>query len=94
MAAKKKVGRTARPGLPADYAAVLESLKRRVREAQTRAVLSVNRRVLSRLSLRRICRTGRATIDRQPWASALRLMLCEKSVLSRSERRLWERIDE
>jgi hypothetical protein len=33
-------------GLPADYTAFLESLKARVRQAQTQAMLSVNRELI------------------------------------------------
>ena len=43
MARKKSAAALPPPGLPADYPAFLESLKSRVRQTQTRAMLSVNR---------------------------------------------------
>lgn len=46
MARKKKDGVMAGGGLPADYAAFLESLKGRVQQAQTKALLSVNRELI------------------------------------------------
>lgn len=46
MARKKKVTLPARTGLPADYPAFLDSLKVRVRQAQTKAMLSVNRTLI------------------------------------------------
>lgn len=46
MARKKPENKTFIPGLPADYAAFLESLKNQVRQAQTRAMLSVNRELI------------------------------------------------
>lgn len=46
MARKKTSGVVAATGLPADYRAFLESLKTRVRQAQTRAMLSVNRELI------------------------------------------------
>src|SRR6266576_65462 len=46
MARKKKNVALTSTGLPADYAAFLESLKNRVRQAQTRAMLSVNRELI------------------------------------------------
>jgi len=44
--ARKKEARPVAAGAPADYAAVLESLKGRIRQAQTRAMLSVNRELI------------------------------------------------
>lgn len=46
MARKKKAAALTRTGLPGDYAAFLESLKTRVRQAQTKAMLSVNRELI------------------------------------------------
>ena len=46
MARKKKVADLTSTGLPSDYAAFLESLKSRVRQAQTKAMLSVNRELI------------------------------------------------
>ncbi len=46
MARKKKPAGATRAGLPADYAAFLESLKSRVRQAQTKAMLSVNQELI------------------------------------------------
>ncbi len=46
MARKKKGEPTTALGLPPDYAEFLESLKDRVREAQTQAMLSVNRELI------------------------------------------------
>ena len=46
MARKKKEGDLTSAGLPADYPAFLESLKRRVRQAQTKAMLSVNHELI------------------------------------------------
>ena len=46
MARKKKHVASASTGLPADYPAFLESLKRRVQQAQTKAMLSVNRELI------------------------------------------------
>lgn len=46
MARKKKAALLTATGLPADYAPFLESLKSRVREAQARAMLSVNRELI------------------------------------------------
>jgi predicted nuclease of restriction endonuclease-like (RecB) superfamily len=46
MARKKKPHALTSSGLPADYAAFLESLKNRVRQAQTKAMLSVNRELI------------------------------------------------
>ncbi len=43
MAAKKKVAALKSTGLPADYPVFLESLKSRVQQSQTKAMLSVNR---------------------------------------------------
>ncbi len=47
MARKKKVTPPNHIGLPADYPAFLESLKGRVRQAQSKAMLSVNRELIS-----------------------------------------------
>ena len=46
MARKKKVTSGKSLGLPADYAELLESLKARIRQAQTKAMLSVNRELI------------------------------------------------
>ena len=46
MARKKKADSRPPLGLPSDYAAFLESLKTRVRQAQTRAMLSVSRELI------------------------------------------------
>ena len=46
MARKKKEADLTSAGLPADYPAFLESLKRRVRQAQTKAMLSVNHELI------------------------------------------------
>lgn len=46
MAAKKKVADLKSTGLPADYALILESLKSRVQQSQTKAMLSVNRELI------------------------------------------------
>lgn len=46
MAKKMTTAALASSGLPADYAAFLESLKSRVRQAQTKAMLSVNRELI------------------------------------------------
>jgi len=46
MARKKKVTPPNHIGLPADYPAFLESLKGRVRQAQAKAMLSVNRELI------------------------------------------------
>lgn len=46
MARKTPDNKKGIPALPADYAAFLESLKNRVRQAQTRAMLSVNRELI------------------------------------------------
>lgn len=46
MARKKNPEVPATTGLPADYASVLDSLKVRVQQAQTRAMLSVNRALI------------------------------------------------
>jgi len=46
MARKKKVDVLNAAGLPADYPALLESLKVRVQQAQTKAMLSVNRELV------------------------------------------------
>jgi predicted nuclease of restriction endonuclease-like (RecB) superfamily len=65
MARKKKDVPPIATGLPSDYAAFLESLKGRVREAQTRAMLSVNRE-LGRLIVERQEQAGwgQSVIDR------------------------------
>jgi predicted nuclease of restriction endonuclease-like (RecB) superfamily len=46
MGRKKTAGALTPTGLPRDYAEVLESLKSRVRQAQTKAMLSVNRELI------------------------------------------------
>lgn len=46
MAAKKKVVDFKSTGLPADYPLFLESLKSRVQQSQTKAMLSVNRELI------------------------------------------------
>jgi predicted nuclease of restriction endonuclease-like (RecB) superfamily len=46
MARKKKAAALTRTGLPGDYDDFLESLKGRVRQAQTKAALSVNRELI------------------------------------------------
>ncbi|MFO0966333.1 MAG: PDDEXK nuclease domain-containing protein [Gemmataceae bacterium] len=46
MARKKKAAAVKGAGLPEDYGAFLESLKGRVRQAQTKAMLSVNRELI------------------------------------------------
>src|SRR3954470_2973560 len=46
MARKKITSEVAATGLPADYAPFLESLKSRVQQAQSRAMLSVNRELI------------------------------------------------
>src|SRR6266700_2020084 len=46
MARKKKEVALPSTGLPADYPVFLESLKSRVQQAQTRAMLSVNRELI------------------------------------------------
>jgi predicted nuclease of restriction endonuclease-like (RecB) superfamily len=46
MARKKTTAALSRTGLPGDYAAFLDSLKSRVRQAQTKAMLSVNRELI------------------------------------------------
>lgn len=46
MARKVKSTSPTSTGLPADYPAFLESLKNRVRQAQTKAMLSVNRELI------------------------------------------------
>lgn len=47
MARKKQPAPAVRLGLPTDYAEFLESLKVRVRQAQTKAMLSVNRELIA-----------------------------------------------
>lgn len=46
MARKRKTDPSTSPGLPTDYAELLESLKARVQQAQTKAMLSVNRELI------------------------------------------------
>ncbi|MDX1929144.1 MAG: DUF1016 N-terminal domain-containing protein [Pirellulaceae bacterium] len=46
MTAKKKTVALTSTGLPADYSLFLESLKSRVRQSQTKAMLSVNRELI------------------------------------------------
>ncbi|MFM8580552.1 MAG: DUF1016 N-terminal domain-containing protein [Planctomycetaceae bacterium] len=46
MADKKRAAALTGPELPADYPAFLESLKSRVQQAQTKAMLSVNRELI------------------------------------------------
>src|SRR5665213_3830296 len=46
MPRKKKVVKAVSAGISAGYAAVLESLKGRIRQAQTKAMLSVNRELI------------------------------------------------
>ncbi len=59
--ARKKNNAALQPtGLPADYAEVLESLKTRVRQAPTQAMLSVNRKLI-----RLYWDIGRLIVDRQ-----------------------------
>lgn len=60
MARKKKTSPAVRLGLPADYAEFLESLKVRIRQAQTRAVLSSNRELIALY-----WDIGREIVDRQ-----------------------------
>jgi predicted nuclease of restriction endonuclease-like (RecB) superfamily len=60
MAGKKRKSALARSGLPTDYAPLLDSLKRRVREAQSNAVLLANRE-LTRL----YWDIGRLIVERQ-----------------------------
>jgi predicted nuclease of restriction endonuclease-like (RecB) superfamily len=47
MARKKKDAPLTPAGLPSDYPAFLESLKSRIRQAQTKAMLSVNRELIA-----------------------------------------------
>ena len=47
MAGQKKTAAAVRLGLPADYVEFLESLKTRVRQAQTKAMLSVNHEMIA-----------------------------------------------
>ncbi|MFM9965531.1 MAG: DUF1016 N-terminal domain-containing protein [Planctomycetaceae bacterium] len=47
MAGQNKTAAAVRLGLPADYVEFLESLKTRVRQAQTKAMLSVNREMIA-----------------------------------------------
>ena len=60
---RKKTAALAPTGLPADYAAVLDSLKGRVQQAQTRAMLSVNRDLI-----RLYWDIGRLIVERQEQA--------------------------
>src|SRR4051812_37755438 len=46
MARKKKEAALTSLGLPADYPVFLEAIKSRVRQAQTKAMLSVNRELI------------------------------------------------
>jgi hypothetical protein len=46
MARKKQIDALISPTLPLDYADFLDSLKTRVRQAQTKAMLSVNRELI------------------------------------------------
>jgi predicted nuclease of restriction endonuclease-like (RecB) superfamily len=65
MMARKKQGKLTKPTrLPADYAEFLESLKVRVRQAQTQAILSVNREVISLY-----WEIGREIVERQEQAN-------------------------
>lgn len=63
MARKKKATSLVPAGLPGDYTAFLESLKSRVRQAQTTAMLSVNRELIQLY-----WDIGREIIDRQEQA--------------------------
>ena len=63
MARKKKGVAVARARLPVDYVATLESLKSRVRQAQTKAMLSVNREMIALY-----WDIGRQIVDRQEQA--------------------------
>lgn len=47
MARKKNADASIQPGLPSDYIAFLESLKTRVRQSQTKAMLSANRELIA-----------------------------------------------
>jgi predicted nuclease of restriction endonuclease-like (RecB) superfamily len=60
MARKKNDDSLTSAGLPADYAAFLESLKGRVQQAQTKAMLSVNRELIQLY-----WDIGRLIVDRQ-----------------------------
>ena len=64
MARKKKETALTPTGLPADYAPFLESLKSRVRQAQTKAMLSVNRELIQLY-----WDIGRLIVERQEVAS-------------------------
>ena len=46
MARKKREPALTSTGLPADYSVFLESLKSRVQQSQTKAMLSVNRELI------------------------------------------------
>jgi predicted nuclease of restriction endonuclease-like (RecB) superfamily len=63
MARKKQGELTTAPGMPPDYAEFLESLKARVRQAQTQAMLSVNRELI-----RLYWEIGREIVQRQDQA--------------------------
>jgi predicted nuclease of restriction endonuclease-like (RecB) superfamily len=63
MARKKKVVGLASIGLPTDYSAFLESLKNRIQQAQTKAMLSVNRELIQLY-----WDIGRLIVDRQEHA--------------------------
>lgn len=60
MARKKNPGASIAAGLPVDYANFLESLKTRVRQAQTKAMLSVNQELI-----RLYWDIGREIVERQ-----------------------------
>jgi predicted nuclease of restriction endonuclease-like (RecB) superfamily len=62
-AAEKKDAALTATGLPADYAPFLESLKSRVRQAQTKAMLSVNRELIQLY-----WEIGRLIVERQEQA--------------------------
>jgi hypothetical protein len=64
MARKKQSDLTNLPGLPPDYPEFLESLKVRVRQAQTQAMLSVNRELI-----RLYWEIGREIVQRQEQAT-------------------------
>ena len=63
MARKKKEVALTPTGLPADYPVFLESLKSRVQQAQTRAMLSVNRELIQLY-----WDIGRSIVERQEQA--------------------------
>ena len=74
MARKKQDGITA-PVLPPDYAEFLESLKARVRQAQTQAMLSVNRELI-----RLYWEIGREIVQRQEGFPAATCSGCGHSI--------------